>query len=73
MSNQGYPVKRFSTDNENIYTSHEVQDFLVSYRIQWEPSTLYNLSQNLITKRTFRTLFERVRSVLNNTQLPQFL
>jgi len=22
--NQGYPMKRFSTDNENIYTGYEV-------------------------------------------------
>jgi len=33
MSTQGHPVKRFSTDNENIYTGYEVQDFLVLYRI----------------------------------------
>jgi len=69
ISTQGYPVKRFSTDNENIYTSYKVQDFLVLYKIQYELSTLYNLSQNPVTKRTFRTLFERVRSVLNDTRL----
>jgi len=33
MLTQGHPVKRFSTDNENIYASHEVQDFLVSHGI----------------------------------------
>jgi len=73
MSNQGHPVNRFSTDNENIYAGYEVQDFLKLHGIQWEPSTPYNPSQNPVAERTFRTLFERVRSVLNDAGLPQFL
>ena len=66
-------MKRLSTDNEIIYAGHEVQNFLKERGIQWEPSTPYNPSQNPVAERTFRTLFGRVRSVLNDAGLPQFM
>jgi len=70
ISTQGYPVRRLSTDNKIIYTGHKVQNFLKERGIKWEPSTPYNPSQNPVTKRTFRTLFGRVRSILNDTGIP---
>jgi len=73
LSTQGTPVKRFSTDNEIIYAGYKVQNYLKEHGIQWEPSTPYNPSQNPVAERTFRTLFERIRSVLNDAELPQYL
>ena len=73
MANQGHPVRRFTSDNEAIYASKEVQDTLLDLGIQWEPSTPYTPNQNAIAERTFRTLFGRVRAILRDAGFGQSL
>ena len=71
MKTQGRPVSRFTSDNEPIYASKEVQTILKSFGIQWEPAEPYTPNQNVIAERTFRTLFGRVRAVLRDAGLSQ--
>jgi transposase InsO family protein len=71
MKTQGRPVSRFTSEDEPIYASKEVQAILKSYGIQWEPAEPYTPNQNAIAQRTFRTLFGRVRAVLRDAGLCQ--
>ena len=68
---QGNPVQRLSSDNESVYTSYKVQDILKDRGIQWEPSALYTPNQNVVAKRSFRTIFKGIRAMLHDSQMPQ--
>jgi len=59
-------VKRVRSDNGGEFTSAEFSDLLVNNQIKHEKSAPYSPHQNGTAERSWRTLFEMGRSLLQD-------
>ena len=71
QSNQ--KVKRLRSNNEGEYNNKKSHAWFKETRIQWEPTVPYAPDQNEVSKKTNRTLMERVQSVLYAKNLDKTL
>ena len=67
---EGNPMRRFWGDNEGEFDSAACKEWMEIEGIQWEPTTLYNLYQNKMAERCFRTPSEKIRAMLYDVRLP---
>jgi len=66
----GLHIKRFRCDNgKGEYDNHTFRDFLSQSGISYEPSAPYTQHQNGVSERKIRTLVEKARSMLCDSQL----
>jgi len=66
----GNSILRFRCDNgRGEYDNHLFQEYLASEGITYEPSAPYTQHQNGISKRMIRTIMERARTILPESQL----
>ena len=70
-NDSGYRIKRFRTDRGSEYANLAIQELLTESGIRWEPSVPYTPSQNSKAERVNRTLMERVRAMLLDSNLPK--
>ena len=70
MQTRGTPVQRLRSDNGGEYAGHETIQLLEEFGVKFESTAPYNPSQNGVSERCFRTLFERTRSILAAANLP---
>jgi hypothetical protein len=69
----GCSIKRLRSDNGGEYASSAAQDFYKQHGIQWEPTAPYSPQQNGVSERLNRTIMERVRCMLYDTNLSKKL
>ncbi len=69
MKIQNTSIQRLRSDNEDEYADHQIIELLEEHEVKWESTTSYNLSQNEVAERCFRTLFERTRAILTSVNL----
>ncbi|MBW0464268.1 hypothetical protein O181_003983 [Austropuccinia psidii MF-1] len=66
----GREIKGIVSDNGGEFTSKEFKDYLMNNGIKFMSTTPYTPQQNPISKRANRTLMERTRCLLLDSQLP---
>ena len=64
-------VKRIRSDNE--YNSNRLQKFMDKEGMLWEPTVAYNPHENGVSERVNRTLLDKIRSILADSDLPRNL
>ena len=66
-------IKRLRSDCGTEYTCKEFQDIMVKNKIHHEFSSVYSAHQNGTAERSWRTIFDMTRCVLNTANLPKSL
>lgn len=67
----GRKLKIFHSDLGSEYKANVLQDYLADNGTRWTTSLPHTPQQNGIAERCHRTLFEAVRSMLHEAQLPK--
>ena len=67
----GMKIKCFRSDNGKEYTAKIFEDYLKENGIKHETTAPYSPAQNGIAERKNRTLFESVRAMLKENNLPK--
>lgn len=73
MRNNGNNVKRIRTDRGTEFVNEELKNFYEEYGIVQQTTCSYTPQQNSICERMNRTLADRVRAMLLETNLPKYL
>ena len=63
-------MQHLRIDNEGFNTGNKVQDMLNERGIQREPSAPFTPSQNVVVKRTSRTIVEEIQSMIHGLVSP---
>ena len=66
-------VERLRSDNGTEFTSSDFQDIILKNKIKHEFSAPASAHQNGTAERSWRSLFEMARCILNESKLPKFL
>ena len=66
-------VKRFRCDNGTEFSSEEFRSLLIKNHIRQEFSAPYSPHQNGTAERSWRTLFDMARCLLDESNLPKYL
>jgi hypothetical protein len=69
----GVKIKAFRSDNIREYTSHALEEFLVSSGCKHEVSAAYSHEENGVVEQVNRTIVGRAKAMLSGAQLPLFL
>ncbi|KAI3635416.1 hypothetical protein MIR68_006550 [Amoeboaphelidium protococcarum] len=65
------PIRYFRSDNAQEYLSTEFQDYMLVNGIAHEPTVPYTPQQNGISERKNLTLFNKIRAMLIQSELPE--
>jgi transposase InsO family protein len=69
----GCTIKRLRTDNGGEYIETAAKAFYKEHGIQWEPTARYSPQQNGVSERLNRTIMERARCMLYESNLSKKL
>ena len=70
---KGLTIESFRMDNAKENINKATEALMTDHGIQWEPTVPDNSHQNGVPERAFRTIFNRVRSMLYDSELPKTL
>ncbi|KAI3646031.1 hypothetical protein MP228_008959 [Amoeboaphelidium protococcarum] len=65
------PIRFFRSDNAKEYLSSEFKDYMLVNGITHEPTVTYTPQQNGVSERKNLTIFNKVRAMLIQSQLPE--